>query len=270
MSQFRYTRRFEATAGAPLRFEPDGRMYGHARTDSPTSASSIAGPTGSVANRAESGGCAVASRSRSWPGGGGTESSQSWSTVAPDPRVVDRVELEIPGTRSWRGRRTGKRYRRGRHVREAVHDADLRRAGSRRCAQHDSGVPAYGLPLPARAGARGSQTSTGASVARDPEQASTGARSRDEGKRTVRDGQATVVVLDLGFPKVPVDSFDWYLRALTTLRALVRPSKGRTAGRRTPRPWRSPRSRGSPESTSLESGWPRAAPVPPRHDRERR
>ena len=32
-SLFRYTRPLEAPAGAPVRFEPDARMYGHSRSD---------------------------------------------------------------------------------------------------------------------------------------------------------------------------------------------------------------------------------------------
>ena len=34
-TQFRYTRSLDAAAGTPVRFEPDGSMYGHARVDFP-------------------------------------------------------------------------------------------------------------------------------------------------------------------------------------------------------------------------------------------
>ena len=83
---------------------------------------------------------------------GGTEQSPSSSIAARFVRSSIGSSWRSRTGRSSVGSRCRDRDGSGRVVRDAVDDADLRRAWSRGCAQHDRGVPGDRLPLLARPG----------------------------------------------------------------------------------------------------------------------
>jgi hypothetical protein len=202
-SAFRYTRPLETTTG-PVEFEPDARMYGHAREglsdlrvvdaagsqvpwrSAPTPAAVASQPVAVVA-RGRRGGTVTVVLDR--------------GAVHP---VIDRVELEIPD-RTFVGRvfvsgstsgAEGTYARLSATPIYAVHGAVDARSTTAVFPATD-----YRYLL---VRATGVSAITGARVAREPSQtpllpvASTSTRHEH--------GQTTVVRLDLGFPKVPVDA----------------------------------------------------------------
>jgi hypothetical protein len=203
-SAFRYTRALDAATSAPVRFEPDARMYGHTRSglldlrilDSEgTQVPWRALPTADAlaAQRV-----AVIARGRR----DGTVSVVL--DRGPVHPVVDRAELEIPdrvfvGQAVVFGSTSGAE---GTYARlsttqiYSVHGAVDARSTTAVFPPTD-----YRYLL---VQARGVSAITGAGVARDPEQVPlrpVAARAR----RSDQD-RATIVRLDLGFPRVPVDA----------------------------------------------------------------
>jgi hypothetical protein len=200
---FRYTRPLEAATG-PVVFEPDARMYGHARVGFPDLR--VVDAKGSqVPWRSAPTPAAVASQSVAVVARGRRDGTV---TVVLDRGavhpVIDRVTLEIPDT-TFVGRvivsgsasgAEGAYARLSATPIYAVHGAVDARSTTAVFPATD-----YRYLL-----VRATDVSaiTGASVAREPSLTplepvvSTSTRHRQ--------GQATVVRLDLGFPKVPVDA----------------------------------------------------------------
>jgi hypothetical protein len=216
-SAFRYTRPLEATTG-PVQFEPDARMYGHAREGFPDLR--VVDATGSqVPWRSAPTPAAVASQPVAVVARGRRDGTV---TVVLDRGavhpVIDRVELEIPD-RMFVGRVfvsgsasgvDGTYARLSATPIYAVHGAVDARSTTAVFPATD-----YRYLL---VRATGVSAITGARVAREPSQtplepvASTSTRSQQ--------GQATVVRLDLGFPKVPVDAVRIESRTPSYVRAV--------------------------------------------------
>ena len=201
-TQFRYTRALSAPSG-PVHFEPDGPMYGHAKVDFPDLR--ILDANGEqVPWRPEPAPAAVPSQPVELVARG--RLGDTVSVVVdrgPVRPVIDRIALDIP---------------------DRVFVGDVEVQGSNTGAEGTyatlSTTPIYAVrgAVAARSTtavfpptdyrfllirARGVSQITGAAVARDPSQPpveSVRARSR---KR--EDARATVVTLDLGHARVPVD-----------------------------------------------------------------
>jgi hypothetical protein len=225
-SAFRYTRPLDATSG-PVEFEPDARMYGHARVGFPDLR--IVDVHGSqVPWRSAPAPAAVASQPVAVVARGRRDGTV---TVVVDRGavhpVIDRVELEIPdktfvGTVAVSGSTSGGE---GTYARlsttqvYAVHGAVDARSTTAVFPATD-----YRYLL---VSATGVSAITGARVAREPSQtplrpvASTSTRREH--------GQTTVVRLDLSFPRVPVDA----VRIESTTPSYVRvvPIEGSNDGR---------------------------------------
>jgi hypothetical protein len=202
-SAFRHTRPLEATTG-PVEFEPDARMYGHAREGFPDLR--IVDAAGSqVPWRSAPTPAAVASQPVAVVARGRRDGTV---TVVLDRGavhpVIDRVELQIPD-RTFVGRvfvsgstsgAEGTYARLSATPIYAVHGAVDARSTTVVFPATD-----YRYLL---VRATGVSAITGARVGREPSQtplepvASTSTRRQQ--------GQATLVRLDLGFPKVPVDA----------------------------------------------------------------
>jgi len=203
-SKFRYTRPLEARPGAPVRFEPDGRLYGHARIGFPDLR--ILDARGEqVPWRFEPKPAPVprqpvtlVARGRR---GGTVSVVVDRGPVRP---VIDRIELEIPdrafaGTVLVQGSNTG--------AEGSYATLSTTPIYSVRGAVDARSTTAIFPPTDYRyllVHARGVSQITGARVSRDPQQAplvpvEASARRRDEQR-------STVVRLDLGFAKVPVDA----------------------------------------------------------------
>jgi hypothetical protein len=216
-SAFRYTRPLEATTG-PVQFEPDARMYGHAREGFPDLR--VVDATGSqVPWRSAPTPAAVASQPVAVVARGRRDGTV---TVVLDRGVVhpviDRVELEIPD-RTFVGRVfvsgsasgvEGTYARLSATPIYAVHGAVDARSTTAVFPATD-----YRYLL---VRATGVSAITGARVAREPSQtpllpvASTSTRHEQ--------GQTTVVRLDLGFSKVPVDAVRIESRTPSYVRAV--------------------------------------------------
>jgi hypothetical protein len=203
-SAFRYTRALDAITTAAVRFEPDARMYGHTRNALPDLR--ILDSEGTeVPWRALPTPEAVASQRVTVIARGRREDTVSVVLDrGPVRPLVDRAELEIPdrafvGQAVVFGSTTGAE---GTYAKlsttqiYSVHGAVDARSTTALFPPTD-----YRYLL---VQARGVSAITGAGVARDPERAPL----RTVAARTRRSDQdrATIVRLDLGFPRVPVDA----------------------------------------------------------------
>ena len=203
-SDFRYTRPLDARAGSPVRFEPDARMYGHARIGFPDlrilDADGVQVPW-----RAEPKPAALASAPVALIARGRREGAVS---VVADrgaaPPVVDRIELEIPD-RVFTGHVLVQGSNSG--VEGSYATLSTTPIYSVRGAVDARSTTAVFPPTDYRyllVRAAGVSDITGARVARDPEQPPLEpVRSTS---RTTQEGSATVVVLDVGSRKVPIDA----------------------------------------------------------------
>ena len=220
-SKFRYTRPLEARPGAPVRFEPDGRLYGHARIEFPDLR--ILDARGEqVPWRFEPKPASVPRQPVTLVARGRRVGTVSVVVDrGPIRPVIDRIELEIPD-------------------RVFVGEAVVQ--GSNSAAEGSyatlSTTPIYAVrgAVDARSTTavfpptdyryllvrvRGVSEITGATVSRDPFQPPlepvAATSTRHDGERS------TVVELDLGFAKVPVDtvrihsSTPRYVRRVTTM-----------------------------------------------------
>lgn len=203
-TQFRYTRPLSAPAGVPVRFEPDGRLYAHARIEFPDLR--ILDSRGEqVPWRPEPKPAAVPRQSVTLVARGRRNGIVSVvvdrGAIRP---VIDRIELEIP---------------------DRVFVGDVVVEGSSTGAEGTyatlSTTPIYGVrgavaaqsttavfpPTDYRyllVHARGVSAITGATVSRDPERPPL---EPVEASAERQDAQrSTIVELDLGFGRMPVDS----------------------------------------------------------------
>jgi hypothetical protein len=202
-SAFRYTRPLEATTG-PVEFEPDARMYGHSREGFPdlriidAAGSQVPWRTAPMPAAVASQPVALVARGRR---DGTVTVVLDRGAVHP---VIDRVELEIPD-RTFVGRVfvsgstsgvEGTYARLSATPIYSVHGAVDARSTTvvfpatdyRYLLVHATGVSAI----------------TGARVAREPSQTPLAPVASTSRRR--EQGQTTVVRLDLGFSKVPVDA----------------------------------------------------------------
>lgn len=207
-TQFRYARSLSAPAGAPVRFEPDGRLYAHARLEFPDLR--VLDSRGEqVPWRPEPKPAAVPRQAVTLVARGRRNGTVSVvvdrGAVRP---VIDRIELEIPN-RAFVG--------------DVVVEGSSTGAEGTYATLSTTPIYAVRGAVDARSTtavfpptdyrfllihARGVAGITGATVSRDPDrpplepvEAST---SRREGRR------ATTVELDLGFARVPVDAIRIY------------------------------------------------------------
>jgi hypothetical protein len=227
-SQFRYERSLSAPAGAPVRFEPDSRMYGRARIDFPDLR--ILDADGEqVPWRSEPKPAAVPSQSVPLVARGRRDGVV---TVVldrgPVRPVIDRIELTVPdrvfvGEITVQGSNTGAEGSYARLSTTPIYSVRGAVAARSTTAVFPATDFRYLLVQ-----ARGVSAVTGASVSRDPERqplepVEARARRRDQAR-------TTVVRLDLGFANVPVDS----LRIRTSTPRFVRrmTAEGSNDGRR--------------------------------------
>ncbi len=202
-SDFHYTRPLQAVAGSPVTVEPDARMYGHARIGFPDLR--ILDANGlQVPWRPEPKPAALASTPVALIARGRREGAVSVVLDRGAARpVIDRVELEIPD-RTFTGRvvvlgsNTGAEGSYARLSSTPIYS--VRGAVSARSTTAVFPPTDYRYLL---VQARGVSDITGASVARNPEQPPL--ESVSSTSRTSQEEGPTVVVLDLGFRKVPVD-----------------------------------------------------------------
>jgi hypothetical protein len=203
-TKFRYTRPLSGPPGVPVHFEPDGRLYGHSRIDFPD-LRVLDSQGEQVPWRPEPLPEAVPSRrvelvARGRRGGVFTVLVDRGT----DRTVIDRIELEIPdrrfvGSALVQGSNSGAEGTYARLSTTPIYSVTGAVAARSTTAVFPATDYRYLLVQ-----ARGVSRITGASVSRDPEQAPLGpvaatAKRRDETR-------ATVVTLDLGYPKVPVDA----------------------------------------------------------------
>jgi hypothetical protein len=203
-SEFRYARPLEARAGSPVRFEPDARMYGHARIGFPDlrvlDAEDLQVPW-----REEPKPAALASVPVALIARGRRDGAVSVVVDRGAARpVIDRIELEIPD-RVFTGRALVYGSNTGAEGSYATLSTtpiySVRGAVNARSTTAVFPATDYRYLL---VQARGVSDIVGASVARDPEQAPLEpVRSRS---RTTQEETATVVGLDVGFRKVPIDA----------------------------------------------------------------
>jgi hypothetical protein len=203
-SQFRYTRTLSAPRGVPVRFEPDARMYGHARTDFPDLR--ILDASGEqVPWRPAPKPAAVPKESVPLVARGSREGTVTVvldrGAVRP---VIDRIELDVPdrvfvGEAVVQGSNTGAEGSYARLSTTPIYA--VRGAVAARSTTAVFPATDYRYLL---VQAKGVSQITGASVSRDPErpplepvEARTRRRERE---------RTTVVRLDFGFANVPVDS----------------------------------------------------------------
>jgi hypothetical protein len=203
-SAFRYTRTLDATGGAPVRFEPDAQLYGHTRSGFPD-LRVLDADGAQVPWRALPTPVAVPSQPVTVVARGRRAGTVSvvLDRGAVHP-VIDRAELEIPdrtfvGQAVVLGSTTGAE---GTYARlsttqiYAVHGAVDARSTTAVFPPTD-----YRYLL---VQARGVSAITGARVARDPARAPLEPVASRARRRELE--RQTVVRLDLGFPRVPVDS----------------------------------------------------------------
>jgi Protein of unknown function (DUF3999) len=203
-SAFRYTRTLEAPVGAAVRFEPDARMYGHTRTGFPD-LRIVDGADVQVPWRTMPKPTAVPFQPVPLVARGRREGTVSVvadrGAVRP---VIDRIKLEIPdrafvGEVDVQGSATGAEGSYARLSRTPIYA--VRGAVDARSTTAVFPATDYRYLL---VQASGVSNVTGASVARDPEQAPLEPVTAQA--TTSKDGTATVVRLDLGFRRVPVDA----------------------------------------------------------------
>ncbi len=202
-SAFRYTRPLEATTG-PVEFEPDARMYGHARAGFPdlriidATGSQVPWRPAPTPAAVPSQPVAVVARGRR---DGTVTVVLDRGAVHP---VIDRVELEIPDE-TFVGRVVVSGSTSGAEGTYALLSAtpiySVHGAVDARSTTAVFPATDYRYLL---VRATGVSAITGARVAREPSQ--TPLEPVASTSRRREQGQATVVRLDLGFPKVPVDA----------------------------------------------------------------
>ena len=202
-TQFRYTRTLIAQSGAPVSFEPDGPMYGHARVEFPDLRIIDAEGT-QVPWRPQPTATAVPSESVSLVARGRRDGTV---TVVVDRGavrpVIDRLELDIPdrvfvGSVEVQGSTTGAEGTYGALSTTPIYS--VRGAVAARSTTAVFPPTDYRYLL---IQARGVSQVTAARVARD---SSRPPLERVDARSTRRDrSRATVVRLDLGHARVPVD-----------------------------------------------------------------
>ena len=203
-SEFRYTRPLDAQGDGPVLFEPDARMYGHARIDFPDLR--ILDSEGvQVPWRPEPKPAVLASTPVALIARGRREGVVSVVADRGGARpVVDRIELEIPD-RVFTGRVLVQGSNTGAEGSYAT--LSTTPIYSVRGAVDARSTTAVFPPTDYRyllVRASGISDITGARVARDPGQPQLEpVRSTS---RTTQEGSSTVVVLDLGYRKVPIDA----------------------------------------------------------------
>ena len=218
-TEFRYTRALTAPAGAPVRFEPDGPLYGHARIDFPDLR--VLDSRGEqVPWRPEPLPAAVPSRPVELVARGTRNGVVSVvADLGPAAEIVDRMTLDIPdrvfvGEVAVQGSSTGAEGTYARLSTTPIYSVQ----GAVDARSTTAVFPAtdYRYLL---VQASGVSQIDGASVARDPSQAVL--LPVEASSRTRERGRATVVRLDLGYANVPVDavqirsSTPRYVRQLT-------------------------------------------------------
>lgn len=218
-SKFRYTRTVDAKPGAPVRFQPDGRLYSHARVDFPDLR--VLDTRGNqVPWRLEPLPEAVPRQPATLVARGSRDGVVSVVVDrGPVREVIDRIELDIPdpvfvGDAVVQGSNSGAEGSYARLSTTPIYS--VRGAVDARSTTAVFPPTDYRYLL---VRARGVSQITGASVSRDPRQAPL---EPVEASARRRDGpRATIVRLDLGFAKVPVDAIrissgsDRYVRPVT-------------------------------------------------------
>ncbi len=202
-TQFRYTRTLSAPSGAAVSFEPDGPMYGHSRIDFPD-LRVIDAEGAQVPWRREPTATPVPSRPVTLVARGRRDGTVSVVVDRGAPRpVIDRIELEIPdrvfvGSVEVQGSTTGAEGTYAELSTTSIYS--VRGAVAARSTTAVFPPTDYRYLL---VQARGVSDITGATVARDP---SRPPLAPVEARSTRRDtARATVVRLDVGYRKVPVD-----------------------------------------------------------------
>ena len=202
-TQYRYTRVLKAPPGGPAHFEPDGPLYGHARVDFPDLR--VVDTDGEqVPWRPEPKPAAVPTRPVSLVARGRRDGIVSVVVDrGPVRPVIDRIELQVPdrlfvGSVVVQGSSTGAEGTYASLSETPIYA--VRGAVSARSTTAVFPATDYRYLL---VQATGVSQITGASVSRDPEQqplepVDTKVRRRDEER-------ATIVRLDLGYARVPVD-----------------------------------------------------------------
>jgi len=201
-TQFRYTRTLIAPSGDPVRFEPDGPMYGHAGVDFADLRILDAGGA-QVPWRPAPAPAAVPSQPVTLVARGQRNGTV---TVVVDrgaaPPVVDRIELDIPdkvfvGSVEVQGSTTGAEGTYGGLSKTPIYA--VRGAVAARSTTAVFPLTDYRYLL---VQARGVSQITGARVARDPLQPPLRLVPAESTPR--EEGKSTVVELDLGYTGVPV------------------------------------------------------------------
>lgn len=203
-SAFRYTRTLETTAGGPVHFEPDARLYGHARVGL-TDLRIVDADDVQVPWRLEPSPPALPSVPVALVARGRRDGVVSVVVDRGAARpVIDRIELEIPD-RLFTGRVTVQGSNTGAEGSYAT--LSTTPVYSVRGAVNARSTTAVFPPTDYRyllVQARGVSDVTAASVARAPEQAPL--ERVEATMRRREEGDATVVRLDLGQRNVPVDA----------------------------------------------------------------
>lgn len=203
-TQFRYTRALSGQQGVPVRFEPDARMYGHTRIDFPDLR--ILDSQGKqVPWRPEPLPAAVPNRPVTVIARG--RRGRVVSVVldlGPVPGIVDRVTLDIPdrvfvGSAVVQGSNTAAEATYARLSTTPIYA--VKGAVDARSTTAVFPPTDYRYLL---VQASGVSQITGASVARVPEEAALEPVASQTRRRDQQ--RATVVRLDLGYPKAPVDA----------------------------------------------------------------
>jgi hypothetical protein len=215
-ARFRYTRTLTAPSGGPVRFEPDAPLYGHAALDFPD-LRILDSDEEQVPWRPEPTPDAVPSEEVPLVARGRRDGVV---TVVldrgPAAPIADRVQLEIPdrifvGKAVVQGSATGAEGSYARLSRTPIYA--VRGAVSARSTTAVFPATDYRFLL---VQASGVSDITGASVARDPDRPPLERVPADIERRP--EERATVIELDLGFRKVPVDS----IRIRSSTRQYVR------------------------------------------------
>jgi hypothetical protein len=215
-SDFRYTRTLTAQSGAAVSFEPDGAMYAHARAGFPDLRVVDADGT-QVPWRPEPLPEAVSQEVALFARGRIDDVVSVVVDRGPAPKVIDRIELEIPdrdfvGAVEVLGSSTG--------AEGSYATLSTTQIYAVQGAVDARSTAALFPPTDYRyllVRARGVSDITGATVARDPRQPRLEPVSASS--RVSERARATVVRLDLGFADVPVDA----IRVRSSTRSFVRP-----------------------------------------------
>ena len=206
-SEFRFTRDLAAEAGAPVRFEPDGPMYAHARADfADLRVLDSAGEQ--VPWRTEPVPAAIAPERVALVARGRLGGVQSVVVDrGPAPKVIDRIELDVPdsifvGSVEVSGSATGEEGSYATLSTTQIYSVQGEVAARSTTAVFPATDYRYLLLR-----ARGVTDITGATVARDPEQVPLEPLSASVSVRQ-GEGGATIAQLDLGHRDVPSDAIE--------------------------------------------------------------